>query len=216
MTRRIVFGLLGLVSFVIGMTGAAGAGADWADRSYFAGQLGAFVPGDDLDDADLHTRTAFLLSYGYHLTPTLSVEGAAGYAAAHGDHSRFYPVVGYTDVDMNLAVLPLTVSLVGHLPLGRLELEGGGGVGLYYAYFDGDLDNFWWDHRTFNDSDFVTGVHLEAAVTYRFASRFSAGISARRWWTQEAGFHDSVHGVAVRLDANLDGWVVGGRIGFQF
>lgn len=169
---------------------------------------GVYCPdSDDLEDFDDEFSGEFAL--GYYFNRNFALELGLGLMETEDDYRGYDAVLGNIWADADLDIIPLTLSAKGVLPVNKqLDLFGLAGIGVYFSDIEidyvttGPLGNF-----KYEDSDESFGLHLGLGGNYNITERLFFGIEGKYFWT-EAEYEDTVLGVPIDLDVDLDGFVV--------
>ncbi len=214
--RKQVVGMLAAVN-VMGLLFAGNAMAEMERPNYAQLKLGAFVPTDDLDDADFDAGFQASGAYGRYLTRNLIVEVGIDGFAVDSDVSGRNDLAGNFDQDNTLSVAGFLATLKGEVPVGSASIFGGVGVGFYSATLDSDIDTERiGDFSSDDDDDQVFGAHVVAGVNYDITERFFAGVEGMYRWTDDLDLDDSVASIPVSYDGDLSGFSITVNGGFRF
>jgi opacity protein-like surface antigen len=135
---------------------------------YASLKAGVFLPNNDSDGLD-------------EFDPGVTIEGAFGFRP-HRNFAAELGVAWYRaqsdDLDIDLDVVPVTLTAKGILPLlgDRLELFGGAGVGYYFASWDPDEGD--------EEDEGSFGYHLVAGADYKLTSSVAIGIEGKYFWAE--------------------------------
>jgi opacity protein-like surface antigen len=172
-----------------------------AGNNYMAFKPGIYSPQasriDDFDDG-FHGEIAF----GYKYNPYFSAEMAVGYYHTE-DEFRFVTASGTKDVDFNIDVYPLTLTLKGGFPIEALELYGLAGVGVHIV-------------RGGKADDTVFGFHLGGGAIYNLTPTWFIGAEGKYLWTGKADFEETVMGERFKGKTELNGILATAVVGFRF
>jgi outer membrane protein len=148
------------------------------------------------------------LDLSYFLTPNFAVNVIA--ATSRHDVSVRGSAIG--DVALGRVwALPPTVTLQYHpLPGSRLSPYVGAGVNYTVFYGEGGRRS---PGINSVDVENAFGVALNAGVDYEIAPNWLANLDVKRLWLRP---DVRVNGGAVRGEANLDPWIVGGSVRYRF
>lgn len=167
-------------------------------------KLGGFFPqSSDLDDLNADTGFNGEISLGHYIAPGFSVEGALGYFETEGRVSA-----AGIDVNEKFKVIPLTLSLRGHVPYGRFEPYGFLGIGVYFVEdeISGSIPGLGLSGSD-SDDDTALGFHIGLGGTYTFPNNVFLGVEARYLFVETDTFG---------VDYSLDGIALTGNIGYRF
>lgn len=152
-----------LALFTLALASALPAQAE----EFISGRAGIYFP----DEGGFDNGYNFSLGYGFSLADILTESAKENPALANittefnlGIYNADRDLRFFGDID--LTVIPLTVSLIyNHAIQGTpFEIYGGGGPGLYYARFDAPGDD---------DSELEFGVHLLAGGAFNIDRQFA-------------------------------------------
>lgn len=167
--------------------------------NYVVLKLGGFFPqSSDLDDIDADSGINGEIALGHYVAPGFSIEGAIGYFETEG---RFPTALG--DAEETFEVIPVTLSLRGHVPYGRFEPYGFVGLGVYFVDDKLSFPGFPSD----SDNDTNLGVHAGIGGTYTFPGNLFLGVEARYLFLETDTFGQ---------DFRLDGVLLTGNLGYRF
>ena len=188
------------------------------ETSYVTGKAGAYFPTGDLDDGGYDPGFAGEVGYGYYLLPNLAAEGSIGYynaqnsdefVAGYYDNGRYR----YYHGDIDVAIVPLSLTLKATVRTGAIEFYGGGGVDLYCMSIDAGDDDGSNDGRSEDDdSDAVFGAHLVAGGNVDIGNNMYIGLEAKYLLTDDVDV--SLFNKSYNYD--LDGFTVTGAFGYRF
>jgi opacity protein-like surface antigen len=194
-------------------TGWAKSGAH---KNYGKISLGMNGFTGDLDDADFDEGVAFSATYGRYLSKYLVIEGNIGYFQTDRDMDGSTSVAGsYTHKD-TLNVSSVTGTLKGELPLGPVKLFCGVGVGAYYVSLETKIETSRIGDFDKDDDDVVFGAHVVAGGYYDITPRIFAGVEGMYRWTGDVDMKKNVGTVPVKVNGDLNGYVVTVTTGFRF
>ena len=153
-------------------------------------------PGGYCFDGDLkdeHHVVGFYtqLVYGYKLHPNFALQGEMGYL-----HSG---ISGGNDI----TEVPIALSVSGIYPYRNFELFIGGGLGMYFTQYKGNLN-----HVPVDDKDDVFGGHLFIGADYNMGTKFFIGMEGKYIFTAKAEYSGE--------KVNLNGLATALRFGIRF
>jgi len=181
---------------------------------YIIIKAGIYTPTDDLDDFDTDFNGE--VTFGGYLNPNFALEGGVGYFKTEASFSGVDPIGGSYDEDDEVTAIPITLTAKGLYPGKTFEFYGGGGAGVYFANFESDVSTTSVGDFSFDDDDTVFGLHVLAGVNVNVSEVVFVGVEGKYIWTEEGKVMDTVLGIPVSLEANLNGYIVTGNIGFRF
>jgi outer membrane protein W len=211
--KRIVLIMLSLCVMSFGLAAQALA-QEKIPLNYAVVKTGVYIPNGDLDNFDngLNIEGTF----GRYFHKNFVLEGSVGLFGTEAKFNGTATALGtYTEED-SIAVIPLTVTAKGVLPLDRLELFAGAGLGVYFTALDGDLTTSNFGSFSVNDSDMVFGLHFTVGGTYNITDRFFFGIDGKYLSTGEAQYEGSAFGQTITVKGDLNGYMVNGMFGYRF
>jgi opacity protein-like surface antigen len=167
----------------------SGFGQD--EHSYLVLEPGGFFFKGDLEEE--HHVGAFYsqLVYGHKLHPNFSLQGEIGYL-----HSG---ISGGNDIHG----VPIALSVTAFYPYRNFELFIGGGLGIYFTHYKGNLNNV-----PVDDRDNVFGGHLFIGADYNIGANLFIGIEGKYIFTEKAKYGSE--------KVNLNGLATALRLGLRF
>ena len=172
--------------------------------NYVALKLGGFFPvSSDLDDINADAGFNGEISFGHYIAPGFSVEGAVGYFETEANIS-----VPGGSAEETFEVIPLTLSLRGHVPYGRFEPYGLIGIGVYLVddEISGSIPSLGVSGSA-SDDDTVLGFHIGLGGTCTFPNNVFVGVEGRYLFLETDTFD---------VDFRLDGIALTGTVGYRF
>jgi opacity protein-like surface antigen len=196
--------LLFLILFVLVATPAFAQQKGYVDL-----RAGAFIPGGDLDDADVDTGLAIEGALGYFVAPNIALEGGVGFIFTEADTAGtiFVPGVGtfaFSEED-DLTIVPITLTAKAHFPTGNITPYIGAGVGAYYVSADIEIFISGFGTDSDEDSDVVLGGHFLGGLLFDISERFALGVEGKYAITGDAEFEGVFFGIPVATEGNLNG-----------
>ena len=185
-----------------------------APRNYVVVKTGIYNPTGDLDEFDTGLNIEGV--FGRYFHKNFALEGGIGLFGTKADFSGTNATLGTYIENDEIAVIPLTVTAKGILPLNKLELFAGAGLGVYLAGFDGKLSTSNAGNITLNDNDTVLGFHVTAGGAYNFSERFFFGIDGKYLSTEEATYQGAFLGQTLTVKGDLTGYTLNGFFGYRF
>jgi outer membrane protein W len=188
-----------------------------ADKGWsVAVKPGIYIPQSDLKDFDTGLNGEVAVAYRFH--KNLAVEGGIGFFYTEDEFTQYGTVNGVPasmNNELEIGVMPVTVSIKGILPVGKWEFYGLGGVGAYMVY--GELEQTlnvggYRSHWSGDDTDAVFGAHLGLGINYNITPRWFVGAEGKYVWTSKAKLEDG--GASAKF--KLDGILATAVIGFRF
>lgn len=197
-------------------------------KYYLTLKPGAYFPRSHVvKDVDLDFDPGFNgeIAIGRQFSKNFAVEMGVGYfhtgassnllTGTLDDTGGF--VVGSVDVDID--VVPVTLSLKGILPVGKWEFFGFGGIGAYFLWADAkgsDVEGGTTTRQTFKDNDVIFGGHLGLGLHYNITPRIFVGAEGRYLWASEAKVQDRVLGELLQAKLRMSGAIATAVFGFRF
>jgi outer membrane protein W len=168
-------------------------------RDYIIAKGGIYSPTGGLDDLNFGTGFNGEVAWGHYFSPNLALEVGAGFFRSD-----------------DVRVVPLTATGKAIYPTGNWELFAGLGVGAYFTKFKGTFSYPALGNISINDNDSVFGLNLGFGVNYNISEEFFLGIEGKYLLTTDAKFEGSATGGQVKLETDLNGYIVTGVFGFRF
>jgi outer membrane protein W len=213
MKRNMPFILMAL-TVVIMLMPLCAFGQDYSD--YFVLKLGKYTPTGDLDDAGIESGFNGELGFTNYFSKNFSYEFGVGYFKTDDTFTSIIPIIGQVSENDKSTVLPIFLTLKGHITFKIVEFYGGVGVGWYFAMIDIDI-NTPIGSLSFSDADNVFGLHFLAGINFNITEKWFLGIEAKKFTTGDFNFFDTDLGILdLDFDTNLDGYTISGQIGFRF
>ena len=210
------FGWIMALAVILILSVAGSATADQKPPNYISLKGGIYTPTGDLDDSEFDSGFNGEIAFGRYMSPNGVVEVGIGYFNSDAEFSGTYPYIGTFSEKDEVKVVPLTASAKGILPAGPVEFYIGGGIGLYYVEISADADTSGLGSFSFSDTDYIFGVHVMAGVQFDIANRAFFGIEAKNVWTDEAEAEDTVRGIPMKIETDLNGYMVTANLGIRF
>lgn len=190
-------------------------GISIANDNYLTLKVGVYSPTGDLKDADFNNAFNGEVAIGHNFTRNFGVEFGIGHFETKATYSGYnYYLGNYSETD-KVSVTPITLTARGIIPIEKVSLYAGAGIGLYFASGKADLTS-----RVINvslsDNTNVLGFHVLAGLEYNFTPKVFAGIEAKHVWTEKASFSGTVYGIPIKVETNLNGFNMAAKIGFRF
>lgn len=206
-----------IIAFALTAVSADGAWADAAEfKNYGRVTIGVNEPTGDLDDAGYDAGFNIAATYGRYLGKNWVIEGSLGSFFTDQDFSGSNSFTGsYTREDMVSAASVLG-TIKGELPMGRLTLFAGAGVGFYVVSLDSEIDTTFLGDLDADDNDSVFGTHVVAGGNVNITRRFFVGVEGLYRWTTEFDMKDRVATIPVEVEGDLDGYTLSLLVGFRF
>jgi opacity protein-like surface antigen len=188
---------------------------------YMSLKAGAFFPQtNDFENSENGFNGE--VAFGYQFSKNFALEMGAGYFHTGGDQSAAGNISGIdyaVQVQADIDVLPVTLSLKGILPVDKWEFYGIGGIGAYFLW--GELEgtavaNGRTGSKTVNDNAAKFGVHLGLGVNYNITPKIFIGAEGKYIWTSETELEGTVIGVPVESTFKTDGIIGTAVLGFRF
>jgi hypothetical protein len=198
--KRIILSVFVLgISFMFSGTGEA----FWEDLPYigednphyFTARAGAYFPTGDLDDIDFDSGFAGEFAYGYRINRFAAVELGVGYFQSETDN----PVI-----DADFWSVPVTVSVIGILPLDPVEFYAGAAAGFYYGKIDFDKP------FDLDENDTVFGGNARVGLQINLGDVAFVGAEGRFIFTDAMNLGQTLP------QAHINGYIVTGHMGVRF
>ncbi|MGD8986385.1 MAG: OmpW family outer membrane protein [Desulfobacteraceae bacterium] len=168
-------------------------------RDYIIAKGGVYSPTGGLDDLNFGSGFNGEVAWGHYFSPNFALEVGAGYFES--DQVR---------------VVPLLATGKAIYPTGNWELFAEVGMGAYFAKFKGTFRYPALVDVEINDESVVFGVNLGFGVNYNITEEFFLGIEGKYLMTTDAEFGGSAAGGSVKLEPDLNGYIVTAVFGFRF
>ena len=178
---------------------------------YVALKGGIYHPTNDLDEYD----TGFYgeIALNRYLSKHFALEAGVGYFETSNSESEsaFVPLIGVlrASVDQDIYVVPLTLSIKAIMPFKVGEGYIGAGVGSYFVESDLELKVTGLRPVSDSDDDVIFGGQLFGGLNYNITDTILIGLEGKYIFTEDYDMHDG-------LEANLDGFIATGFLGFRF
>jgi hypothetical protein len=182
---------------------------------YIAVRAGGYLPEGDLHD-DFEGRVGADIVFGHYFNPRLALEGGIGLFNTKGDVRDFNPAFGTFDQkgEVSVTLIFLTLKRVHPIKIGELYL--GGGIGLYFADIDVDINSHTLGSGSLSGSDTVPGIHLLAGANFNITDYWFLGLEGKYMITGDVSVSDTVLGIPFDREYNLNGINITGVVGFRF
>ncbi|HET7824041.1 MAG TPA: outer membrane beta-barrel protein [Anaeromyxobacter sp.] len=172
--------------------------------TYLVGKLGVISPQhDDLQGFD--TGLAFEADLGFRVHPNLALEAGIGYWRSTGSQSGIVAPGVFVTADAEISAIPVTLSLKGILPVGKLDVFGLAGAGMYFVSGSVTVRGGVSGHAS--DSGNAFGMHLGGGIAGHVTPQATLGVEVRYIFAKVRMF-----------DANngLDSFIAQGFLGWSF
>jgi opacity protein-like surface antigen len=178
--------------------------------NYFAVKAGIYSPeSDDLEDFD--TGFNGELAIGRYFHPDLALELGVGYFETEATFQGSLPIVGDYREEVEISVIPVTLSAKGIYPINSVELFGEIGIGVYFSNGESNITFTGLGNIYIDDDDTPFGFQLGLGGNFNITQNVFLGLEGEYLW---AGAE--FEGYGIKLDADLDGFIVTGNLGFRF
>jgi hypothetical protein len=178
--------------------------------------IGGSLFTDDLEEADFDAGISGSLSYGRHLLKYLVIEGSiGGFTTSEEFEGRTFLAGDYTRTD-SLLVNTVRLTVKGELPLGRVRLFAGGGVGGYFLTLTSEMETDNLDDFESTQTDTVFGVHGVTGCYFDITRQVFIGVEGMYYLTDDIDIDERAATVPVGYQGNLDGFTVAITGGFKF
>jgi opacity protein-like surface antigen len=176
---------------------------------YITFKPGIYSPrSSDLDGFD--TGFSGEVAFGYRFNPNIAAELGVGYFHTEGKKALVGPTFvlwGELDVD----VVPITLTLKAILPYKKWEFFGLGGAGVYIAYGPYDYDDDDYNYH----SDAAWGFYLGGGIHYNITPKIFVGVESKYLWTGKVEWEE-VLGIPVEGKFKMDGIIATAVFGIRF
>lgn len=187
-----------------------------AKKNYVVGQLGLYQPLTDLEDADFDTGAQVGVGYGRYLNEHLLFETSVESFAVDRDVSGFSSTAGSYSRDDYMYASGILVTLKGEYSTGNIDFYGGGGIGIYGATLDSEVDSNRLGSFDKDDFDTVFGVHAVLGITYNITETIFTGLEGKYRWTGDIEHSETVASIPIEYEGDLSGYSVAATLGFRF
>ena len=171
------------------------------------------------------------IALGYQFNPNIAAEFGIGYFNTQGE--RTFVGTTYVGQELDVNVIPVTLTFKAILPYKKWEFFGLGGAGAYIvsgAYdvdgWDDDYDHDRHDHHDNHDDhdyDAILGGYLGAGIHYNITPRIFhikprifVGVEGKYLWTDKAKLKFEEFGAPLRVKFKMDGIIATAVIGIKF
>jgi outer membrane protein W len=168
-------------------------------RDYIITKGGIYSPTGGLDDLNFGSGFNGEVAWGHYFSPNFALEAAAGFFESD-----------------DVRVVPLVVTGKAIYPTGDWELFAEIGVGAYFVKFKGTFSYASLGNITINDDDDAFGLNLGFGVNYNITEEFFLGLEGKYLLTTDAEFEGAATGGQVKLETDMNGYIVMAVFGFRF
>ena len=193
------------------------------EPNYFTLKGGLYSPQGDLADEDFDNGYTAEFNFGHYFSPFWSLDFGVGYlrATSSFEGSDTDPSLGSFSFEQDnvASAIPITLTAKGHIPLDVVELYGGVGAGIYFVFFDADIETTLaepLDNVSIDADDTVFGYHVLGGANLNITRSFYVGLEGKYLWTSEAEGEDKIFGQPLTIKAKLTGYTITGVLGFRF
>ncbi len=187
MTRRILVSIV-FLALVIPISASAED-----HKNYFALKGGVYGFRSDLSEGNIDVGFDGEVMYGRYLTRNIVIEAGSGYFHDGVNKGFGNSIKGY----------PVILTAKGIYPVSDFEIFIGGGLGVYFASFDGMVNG-----RIGGASDTLFGGHFLAGANYNLSRRLFVGVEGKYIITEKGNFDV--------VKATLNGYTATASLGFRF
>jgi opacity protein-like surface antigen len=124
-----------------------------------------------------------------------------------------------TEEKDTIDVIPIILTFKGIIPVGKFDLYGLGGIGVYHVSAEvksnvtaGGLSV----ENSTSDTNTIFGVHAGLGFHFNITPRMFLGAEGKYLWTSETDLKNTVNGVPVGAKFNLNGVLATAIVGFYF
>jgi opacity protein-like surface antigen len=179
-------------------------------------KLGVFHPTGQLDDDNYDNGAELSVLYGRYLNQYLSIETGIDMFGAKADISGTNSTAGSYDRDTTLIASGLVVTLKGEYPVRPFRFYAGGGLGLYAVSLITELDSSELGDFDKTETDFVTGAHVVAGISYDINEMFFVNLEGKYRMTTDVDINEAIASVPVSCSGDLDGYSLMAGFGVRF
>ena len=140
----------------------------------------------------------------------MALELGVGYFKTEATFQGTLPIVGTFREEDEISVIPVTLSAKGIYPINSVELFGEVGLGLYFSEGESNITSTGLGNIRIDDDDTAFGFHLGLGANFNITENIFLGLEGKYLW---AGAEFEAYGI--KLDADLDGFIVTGNLGFR-
>ncbi len=195
-------------------------GIVWADDkenlNYVQISSGVYQPTGDLDDAGYDSGINISGAFGRYFGKHMVLEGGVSFFYSERDFVGSTSAAGFYVEEDTVGILSATATAKGVYPIGKVELFGGAGIGVYFVGFDVDITASNLGNVSTDDEDAVFGFHITGGGNYNITERFFLGGEVKYLWTDDVEIIKLISDIPVRLQGDLNGYTVNITFGFRF
>ncbi len=167
--------------------------------NYIVGKAGIYSPTGDLDDLEFDTGFNGQIAIGHYFHKNFALEGGLGYAVTDSS---------FGGLEWDAWTIPITLTAKGVYPIAdTVELYAGAGIGIYFVQFE--VSN-----RDYDDT--VFGGHVVLGSNVNVTDNIFLGLEGTYIFTDEVELESVIFGVPLAVQADINGFVVTGNIGYRF
>ena len=182
--------------------------------NYAALKLGMFFPQNvDVNGAgDLDMDSAFYgeLALGHFVDKNWGIELGVGYTKPNKSVS-VTSTAGSASADIDLTIIPVTLGVVGRLPMQGFEPYAMAGIGAYFTELEvsgsASIPGIGSASGSASESETAFGWYLGLGCNFNITKEFYLGVEGKYSW-----LYPSFSG----LDVDVDGISVTANIGYRF
>lgn len=192
----------------------------FADDSYVSVKGGLFLPNSDMPGLkNFKKGYNFELAVGAKIHPNIAIEAAAGYYQTEikdnfvDTYYDYYNDAYYTTTP-TVSAIPVTLTIKGIIPLGKVDLFAGAGAGYYYTMLENkvkDLDGAVLGNldETYNASAF--GYHFVGGVDFNITDSVAIGAEIKQVYVKP---ESDISGYKQKV--NMGGTIANAGVKFKF
>jgi hypothetical protein len=175
-------------------------------QKYVAFKAGSYTPTGDLDELDSGFAGEVVL--GHYYRPTLALEGGIGHFETDASFTETIPFFGIVDANIDVSVTTISLTVKGLHPIEIGELYMGFGIGI--GLVDVDIDaSTGLGPVSESDDDTSFGFQLLAGANFNITEKCFLGVEGKYYITVD---EPEILG----LEADADGFIITGVLGFRF
>lgn len=180
--------------------------------NYAALKLGMFFPQNvDAEGEDLDLDSAFYgeIAFGHYFDKNFGIELGIGYTKSSKDES-VSTTSGSANANIDLTIIPVTLGVIGRLPMEGFEPYAMAGLGAYFTEAEVSasvsIPGFSGSGST-SESDTAFGWYLGLGCNFNITKEIYLGVEGKYTWLYPSFFE---------TDVDVDGISVTANIGYRF
>lgn len=214
--KSTIIGLLVAANMIGAVTVGSAVAEETKKPNYVQAKMGFLYPTSGLDDADYDTGFYSGLSYGRYLTKHLILEGTVDASLSKNDLTASNGFTGNYSQKNDLWITSFLLTLKDEYTIGRVNLYGGGGIGVYVVNLTSKTHSNRFGTFKEDGDDTVFGVHLVAGANYDITQSWFVGVEGGYRWTEDAKIEKNAVGVPVGYNDDINGLSLAATLGYRF